>query len=137
MAVIAIKPLVESQSVGLALFTSTILGADGAANTTGLRLYAVTQEPSVLRTLMLYVPEFRLVNTPDGCQLLPPLMEYSTVPPVAAIVILPSLTPQLVGSVATTLVIAVGVGATMVTVFGATVTSPVCIADTHRISTRR
>ena len=68
-------------------------------------------------TTILYVPDAKPVKFPVFCQVLPLLIEYSTVPPVAVTVIVPLSVPQLVGSAFATFEIAVGVGASMTIVF--------------------
>ena len=81
-----------------------MLGAFGVFNTTGLRSYGVSQEPSAFLTKMLYVPAPSPVKLPEGCQFVPPSIEYSSDAPVAAMVIVPSFTPQFDGSAGVTLV---------------------------------
>ena len=55
------------------------------------------------------------MKLPVVCQLIPPSIEYSTVPPVAVTVIEPSSTPQLLGLLELTFEIFVGVGPFRVT----------------------
>ena len=73
-----------------------IEGAAGVTSMTGLFGLITTQVPLVFLTATLYVPAANPVNEPFVTQFNPPLIEYCVgpVPPVAEIVIIPSLVLQ-------------------------------------------
>ena len=103
-AVTVIVPSATPQSVGLVEATFVMEGAFGISNMTGLLISGVLQEPSVFLTNTLNVPAPKPVKFGLNCQFVPPSMLYSSDVPVAVMTIEPSFTPQLEGSVATTLV---------------------------------
>ena len=104
VAVIVIVPSSTPHSVGCVSSIEVIDGADAELIITGLFAQAVKHEPSVFLTKILYVPSPRPLKVLDACQLIPPSIENSMLPPnVAAIEICPSATPQLVGALDTTL----------------------------------
>ena len=98
-----IVPSSTLHSVGSVETTFRICGAAGAPIIIGLSVEGVSQLPSVFLAMTLYVPAARFENVFEICQLIPPSMEYSKLVPVEFTVIVPSSTPQLVGSVVATL----------------------------------
>ena len=104
VAVMVIVPSATPQSVGFVDDTFVMLGALGIDKLIGLVFQGVLQEPSVFLTNTLNVPAPKPLKVPVGCQFVPPSIEYSNDVPVATITIVPSFTPQLVGSVGVTFV---------------------------------
>ena len=82
-----IVPSATPQFVGSVDATLVICGAVGEAKMIGLSDANEKQVASVFLIATLYVPAAKPLNVFDDCQLVPPSIEYSKVPPVAVITI--------------------------------------------------
>ena len=124
VAVTVIEPSATPQSVGSEKATFVIEGAFGISRMTGLLISGVLQEPSVFLTNTLNVPAPNPVKFGLTCQFVPPSIEYSNDAPAAVMTIEPSSTPQLEGSVGTTLVITGCTLSVMITSASSTIQEP-------------